>query len=185
MKTRLFLTALAVSGLAAAALAVISRPAMATRITSVQGNQSRNQTQNQGGLPPEKKKALSRYGPEDAFPGTNEQQDNRRQGARSGQRSRRSPTPAPAPGPSPSPTRLATPSPIAAPVIPTSPSPTATAAALSNPVLQPPPAQRSSFARSASEWAVPVLSALALIVSIALIYVLVKLREKIREGSGS
>jgi hypothetical protein len=57
------------------------------------------------------------------------------------------------------------------------------AAALSNPVQQLAPTQQSSIAPTASEWTVPALSILALIVSVALIYVLIKLREKIREGS--
>ncbi|MGH9834837.1 MAG: hypothetical protein ACREBD_11670 [Blastocatellia bacterium] len=182
MKIRLVFPALVVYFLAAASLSGLMQQASATQSAFVQGNQPRNQGQNQRGLSPEKKKSLSKYGPEDAFPETDEPEANRRQGARTTPPARTSSAPKYSPGPKQSATPVAKPSLILAPAIPASPSPT-TAAALRNPVQQSTPAPRSSTAQPASDWTAPVLLGLALIVSVALIYVLIKLRERIREGS--
>jgi hypothetical protein len=183
MKIRLIFPALAVYVLVAASPLGLTQQASATQIAFAQGNQPRNQGQNQQGLPPEKKKSLSKYGPEDAFPSPDEPQDNRRQGARTTQPARTSSAPKYSPGPKQSATPVATPSTILAPAIPASPSPTAAETALRNQVQQPTPAPQSSTVQNASDWRVPVLSGLALIVFVALIYVLIKLRERIREGS--
>jgi hypothetical protein len=183
MKIRLTFPALAVYVLAAAFLSALTQQLSATQIAFAQSNQPRNQGQNQQGLSPEKKKSLSKLGPEDAFPGGDEPQDNRRQGARTTPPARTSSAPKYSPGPRQSATPLATPSLILAPAIPASPSPTAAAASLRNPVQQSTPALQTSTAQPASDWTVLVLSGLALIVFVALIYVLIKLRERIREGS--
>jgi hypothetical protein len=187
MKIRLILPALVVSVLAAASPFSFIQQALTTQIAFAQGNQSRNQGQNQQGLSPEKKRSLSKLGPEDAFPGADEQEDRRSQSARTAPRPQTSPTSRPSANPRSSATPIATPSLAVATMTSASPnpspSPTAVVAALSNPVQQLAPPQRSSVGRPASEWTTPVLSVLALIVSVALIYVLFKLREKIREGS--
>jgi hypothetical protein len=156
--------------------------ALARQITFVQGNQPRNQGQNQQGLSPEKKKSLSKYGPEDAFPNTEGQENSRRQNSRPAQRSQTASSSRPAPTPAPSATPVAMPSLTLATPPPASPSPTANAAAASGRSQQPPPISQAAAIQSADEWTVPVLSGLALVVSVALIYVLTKLREKIREG---
>jgi hypothetical protein len=183
MKIRLIFPALAVYALAATAMLACAQQASAPQLAFAQGNQPRNQGQNQRGLSPEKKKSLSKYGPEDAFPGADEPEDNRRQGARTTQPARTSSAPKYSPNPKQSATPVAAPSLILAPAIPASPSPKAAATSLNNPIQQSTQAQRSSTVQPASDWTAPVLSGLALIVSVALIYVLIKLREKIREGS--
>src|SRR5689334_10101503 len=48
--------------------------------------QPQSQQQGQQGLPPEKKKSLSKYGPEDVFPGAREQEDNAPQPTRKNSR---------------------------------------------------------------------------------------------------
>ncbi|MBL8192132.1 MAG: hypothetical protein JNK38_29245, partial [Acidobacteria bacterium] len=53
-----------------------------------------NRQTQQGGLTPEKKKSLSKYGPEDAFPGANEQENRQRQTNRTNPR-RSDPTASP------------------------------------------------------------------------------------------
>lgn len=193
MKIRFLSLALIVSFLAVAALAGFGQQAVMAQITFVQTpnrNQTQNQTQNQRGLSPEKKRSLSRYGPEDVFPSANEQEESRRQNSRTRQRSQTAPASRPAPTPRQSSTPAATPA--ALPVATLSPEPTqpATAkpsptmiAAFGNQVQQLPAAPQSSSTQPAPPWTVPVLAGLALIVSIALIYVLTKLIEKIREDS--
>lgn len=170
------------------ALTGFGQPTITAQITFVQASQNRNQSQtqdqNQRGLPPEKKRSLSRYGPEDAFPGANQQEESRKQSAGSKQRSQRSsasrttPRQSPTPATTPAMTVVTTPSPAIAQAA--TPSPTMIVA-LSNQFQPLPSAPRPSS--SASPWAVPVLSGLALIVCVALIYVLTKLIEKIREDS--
>ncbi len=182
MKNRLLFQALIISGLAAGLMAGSGNRALATQITFVQSSQGRNQGQSQPGLPPEKKKSLSKYGPEDAFPGATEQENNRRQSGRTPQRSQTPSSTTPSPSPTPSVAPVATPSPAVVPLFQVNPAPTVTAAARGNPIQPLPPPQQASSSQPASEWAIPVLSALALIVSVALIYVVIKLMEKIREG---
>src|SRR5262249_53765857 len=89
--------------------------------------------------------------------------------------------------PSVTPTQLAaeTPSPTMAPppAAVTTPSPTMIVAALDDQARQPPLSHSFTFGQVFSKRPVPILSGLALLVSVALIYVLTKLREKIRESS--
>lgn len=191
MRIRHLLLALIVASVAVIALAGFGPQPITAQITFVQATQNRNQAQtqdqNQRGLPPEKKKSLSRYGPEDAFPGANQQEESRRQNTGSRQRSQRASASRPAPTSRRSPTPAATqptslvaaPSPASTQPMTAKPSPTmiATLGAQFQPSS---PAPQSS---SASPWAVPILSGLALTVFIALIYVLTKLVEKIRGDS--
>lgn len=186
-----FLSRTLIISLFVAALAGFAQQAFAMQITFVQAPQNRNQTQTQEGLPPEKKKSLSRYGPEDVFPGATEQEENRNRKSQP----RRNPQTAPASRPAPAPKQSATPvatlsaTPSVTPSAPPSqpdvatPSPTIIIAALDNQGRQPPLAQQATFAPFSSKWTIPVLSGLAVVVSAALIYVLTKLREKIRVGA--
>jgi len=161
--------------------------ASTTRIAFVQSQQPRNQTQPQEGqgLPPEKKKALSGYGPEDVFGVSGEDGRNRTTG-----RQPRSPRPTPAPPSSPSqrPPATSATTPSAQPSATPSqspaaePSPTVAAGALDGGV-QPPLSQGSPSVKVSPKWMALILILLALIVSTALIVTLTKLVEKIREGS--
>ncbi|MGH9769064.1 MAG: hypothetical protein ACREAB_16675 [Blastocatellia bacterium] len=183
MRVRFLSPALISSVFAVAALAGFAQQSLAIQITFVQAPQSRNQTQKEQGLPPEKKRSLSKVGPEDVFPGANEQETNRPREPQPQLRSR----PAPASRPASITKQSAAPV-VTPPVMPVqpavaTPSPTIFVAALENQDRQPPLDQQSIFAQVGSKWTVPVLSGLALVVSAALVYVLTKLREKIREGS--
>lgn len=182
MKIRFLSMALIASVLTAAALAGFEQTVVA-QITFLQAPQNRNQTQDQRGLPPEKKKSLSRYGPEDAFPGAGGQDESRGRNSRTRQKSQRASSSKPAPTPKQSSTPKAL---VAEP----SPPPTqaakqgpTTLAASGNQIQQLAPARQSSSAEPAPQWTVPVLAGLALVVSIALIYVLAKLIGKIREDN--
>jgi hypothetical protein len=165
------------------------RRAAAMQITFVQAPANRNQEQtpqeNREALPPEKKKSLSQFGPEDVFPQTEEQNQSRRQGSRRGAQT--APSPSPSPTPSATPNRSASPEATTAPAvaIPASaaPGPPDGATTGGGSLQQLTGTRNSTSADSPSNWALPVLSVLALIVSGALIYVLLKLRDKIREGS--
>jgi hypothetical protein len=159
----------------------------ATRIAFAQSQQPRNQTQSQEGLPAEKKSALTRYGPEDVFGVTGE--DSRKSDTGSKQRK---PLPTPAPPSTPPQRQPATsagaPSaqPPATPVQSSTPepSPTAVAGPLENELQSPPLGQVGSSDRIVPKWATPIsLIALALIVLAALTFTLIRLFEKIREGS--
>src|SRR5262245_3050695 len=166
------------------ALTGFEEPAFAMRITSVHVPQNRDQQETQQGLPTEKKRALSKYGPEDVF---SDQEMNDARQPRSRRKSQSAPVSSPSPTPTPkrSVTPAATPTPQPAEAIP---SPTITVAALDNqaqqpPLAQPPPpaqppplAQLPPPIRVLSKWTVPILSSLALVVFVALIYVLNKLR---------
>jgi len=188
-----FLSRTLMISLFVAALAGFAQQAFAMQITFVQTPQNRNQTQTQEGLPPEKKKSLSRYGPEDVFPGASEQEVNRNRESQPRRTPQTSPASRPAPKQSatpiapPSATPSATPSVTPSALPPqldvATPSPTIIIAALDNQGRQSPLAQLASFIPFSSKWTVPVLSGLAVVVSAALIYVLTKLREKIRVGS--
>ncbi|MEK7830441.1 MAG: hypothetical protein AAB401_05100 [Acidobacteriota bacterium] len=148
------------------------------QITFVQTpTQQRPQGQGQSaqpGLSPEKKKSLSKYGPEDAFPGAREQEGNQR---RSNRTAPRQSTPAPQPTtPAPSPT--ITPSTVTA-VLPTpvfrAPTPLATVAASTE-------INKSQTGKSGASVLVPVtLSAAMLLVFGALIYVVGMLRKKLKQ----
>jgi hypothetical protein len=161
-------------------------PTSATRTTFAQSQQPRNQAQSQEGLPPDKKKTLSSFGPEDVFGVPEEDPRNRQQGKT------RKPQPTPAlqsPPPQRQPaTSAAAPSarPSASPVQSSSPepSPTVAAAALENGIQSPSLGQEDSSDKVFPRWAAPIgLIAMALIVSALLIFTLTKLVEKIREGS--
>jgi hypothetical protein len=160
-------------------------PASATRTAFAQSQQPRNQAQSQEGLPPDKKKTLSGFGPEDVF-GVPEE-DPRRQTAKP----IRKPTPPAFQSPSPQrppATSAAAPSaqPSASPVQSSSPepSPTVAAAALETGLQSPSLGQGDSSDKIFPKWVAPIgLIAMALIVSALLIFTLTKLVEKIREGS--
>ncbi len=168
-----------------AALAGFAEAPFAMQITFVQAPQSRGQTQPQQGLPPDKKKSLSKYGPEDVFP---EQEESRGRDSRRGGQ----PTPTPRSSPSPSPSLKPSVTPSATPSATSSqsktpiPSPTVLTASFDNQSPQQPLDQQSSSDKSVSnsKWVLAVLIALALVVSVALIYVIGKLKETLREGRG-
>jgi hypothetical protein len=185
MNTGLIATALIIACLAAVLPSATNTRILAAQITLVQSNQPRNQGQNQQGLSPEKKSTLSRYGPEDVFPGANEREARPARSNRAMRRSRTAASVKQSTGPEQAATSIATPSPAVAALSGISngiPSPTADAMLTTRPTQQPLPPQQPSSARP-SEWTVPILSLLALVVSAALIFVLIKLGEKIREGS--
>jgi len=160
--------------------------ASATRIAFAQSQQPRNQTQPQeGGLPPEKRKALTGYGPEDVFGVTGD--DPRNRATPRPRNLRPTPTPVSSPPqrqPVTSPGALST-QPSVSPSQSTAvePSPTAPAAALESGLQQSPLGQGSTSDRISPRWAALGLIAAALFVSAALIFILTKLVEKIREGS--
>jgi hypothetical protein len=158
--------------------------ASAMPIPLVNAQQQRN---NQEGLSEKNKRTLSRMGPEDIFNMNGD--DSRSRGTNSrGQRNAR-------PTPTPSVTQRqaqtsATQSPAAQPSVtpvqqPSAPTPSATVAAagMDSEVPQSPLGQGDVSARIDSKWAAPALIVMALVVSGALIFILSKLFEKIREGS--
>jgi hypothetical protein len=162
-------------------------PTSATLTAFAQSQQPRNQAQSQEGLPPDKKKTLSSFGPEDVFGVPEEDPRNRQAG-----RQPRKPQPTPAiqsPPPQRQPATSAVPpsaQPSASPVQSSSPepSPTIAAAALENGIQSPSLGQEDSSDKIFPKWAAPIgLVAMALIVSALLIFTLTKLVEKIREGS--
>jgi hypothetical protein len=161
-----------------------------TRIAFVQSQQPRNQTQTpEGGLPPEKKKSISKFGPEDFF-GAQGGEDSRRNGAGARQPRNTRPTPTPASAPPPRQPATSAKAPVTQPSVTPSqpsmatPSPTINAAAaLDTGAPQSPLSQGNPSDKIASKWAAPILIGLALFVSGALIWTLTKLFEKIREGS--
>jgi len=164
--------------------------AFTTPVAVVQSQQPRNQTQSQQGLSPNQKQNLTRIGPEDVFGPTGD--DSRRQSSSTTRQPRR-PAPTPALPSSPPPRQSATPvrepstqpqssaasaQPSAAPVSsPTIAAPTLAVGAQS--ALN----QDDSPGKIPTKWAAPILIAMALIVSLALIFTLTKLVEKIKEGS--
>ena len=161
-------------------------PASATRTAFAQSQQPRNQAQSQEGLPPDKKKTLSSFGPEDVFGVPEEDPRGRQQGKQ------RKPLPTPAiqspPQQKPPATSAAAPSaqPSASPVQSSTPepSPTVAAAPLENGLQSPTLGQGDSSDKIFPKWVAPIgLIAMALIVSALLIFTLTKLVEKIREGS--
>jgi hypothetical protein len=162
--------------------------ASTTRIAFAQSSQPRNQAQSQEGLPPDKKKALASYGPEDVFGQSSERENNANRA--SGRQRRPQPTPAPAPStPIQRSPATSAPTPSAAPSVEPlqtsgeTPSPTIAAGSLDSGGQQPPLSQGASV-NMISGWKEPIgLIALALIVLSALIFTLTKLVEKIRESS--
>jgi hypothetical protein len=210
-----------ISALVITAGAAFAQQAIAMQITFVQppaqspaqSRQNRTQPQTQEGLSPEKKKSLSKYGPEDIFPAAKEQEKERGRNSQPVQKaqspsapksesgSKRSPeksVTAPSPITQPSTTPIPTPTPIIATSQPTMttpgstaarqtaapPSPTINAGAMGQQTYPMDPARQSALFPIDVKWNVPILSGMALAVFAALIYVLSKLREKIRVGSG-
>ena len=161
--------------------------ASATRIAFAQSQQPRNQTQPQEGLPPDKKSALSRMGPEEIF-GVSGGEDSRNRAAGK-QRGQRPTTPLPSPPPQRQPvTSAGAPSaqPSATPVQSSTPapSPTAVAGPLENGLQSSSLGQVGSSDKILPKWVTPpILIAMALFLLAALIFTLFKLVEKIREGS--
>jgi hypothetical protein len=159
----------------------------ATRIAFAQSQQPRNQTQPQEGLPPDKKTALSRMGPEEIFGVSGEDSRNRAAG-----KQQRKPLPT-APLPSAPPQRQPVTSAVAPSAQPTAtpvqsstpaPSPTTVAGALENGLQSPPLGQVGSTDKILPKWVTPTsLIAMALILLALLTFTLIKLFEKIREGS--
>lgn len=161
----------------------------APQITVERGAPPRNLTpaQNQQNLPPEKKKSLSKFGPEDVFPGMADQEEKRRQSTRGGRRGSPAAKPSATPGSSPSPTPSLTPEPTQ----PTTPTPAPTTAAL--PTTAAPisgaaqpnssvPSVKSNLQSTIPQWLLPSLAILSLIVLCILIYVVIKLYEQLRPG---
>lgn len=150
------------------------------QITFVQATPSRaqGQNQNQPGLPAEKKKSLSKYGPEDMFPGAREQEAERRQAGRANQRLAPTPTPSPTLTRSESPTQTPAETPrVGAGAATATPFPT-TSQSLPTPVTRP-------VAASATEpprLAMGLLLVAAVLVLAALFYVVSKLRRILRAG---
>jgi len=153
-----------------------TRRASAMQITSVQLSESQTQEQTQQGLPPDKKRSLSRYGPEDIFPEQGGVDQSRpRRVSRPAPPSKLSPAPQQLPPTSLAPSAISTPQPAAA-----IPSPTIIFKALENQGRQTAIASQAPSVRIVSRWTAPVLSALALLVSAALIFVLNKLMKLIK-----
>jgi hypothetical protein len=161
----------------------------ATRIAFAQSQQPRNQTQPQEGLPPDKKTQLSRMGPEEIFGVTGEGDSRNRPTGKQQQRKQQPTAPLPSPPPQRRPVTSAG-APSAQPTAPPvqsstpAPSPTAVAGALENGLQSTTLGQVGSSDKILPKWATPTLlitTALALLG--ALFFTLIKLFEKIREGS--
>jgi hypothetical protein len=149
--------------------------------TFIQSPPNRNQSQSQQGLPQDKKKSLSNYGPEDVFPSETEQESRKRTRGRSATRPSPSVSPSatlqPAATPSISP--AATPIKTAGVTTGSSPDDAAAAVALTQQKTQQiAPGQKPSI-----DMVIPGLALVSLLVLTALIYVVLKLMEKLREGS--
>ncbi len=161
--------------------------ASATRIAFAQSQQPRNQTQPQEGLPPDKKTQLSRMGPEEIFGVTGEGSGNRASGKQQRKPQLTPPLPSPPPQKSPATTTAAPPArPSATPVQSSTPepSPTAVAGPLESGLQSPPLSQVGSSDKILPKWMTPTsLIAMALILLALLTFTLIKLFEKIREGS--
>jgi hypothetical protein len=162
---------------------------VAGQITFVQApprtpqGQPQSQQQGQQGLPPEKKKSLSKYGPEDVFPGAREQEDNAPQPTRKNSRQSAGATASRSvtkPSPTPPANAAATPIPLAV-----SPTPLPLLAAATPAVV---PVTSNRLTQSPAKNSAPsplgpiALAAASLLVLGALIYVLGILRKKLREG---
>jgi hypothetical protein len=170
---------------------IIAVVASATPITLVNAQQSRNQSSSQGGLSQEKKRELSRMGPEEFF-GTPSGEESRRGAAQGTQNGRRkgAPTPTPSAASRQEAASAATQPPLTQPPASSSqqpavatPSATIPAPTLAAGIQQSPLSQEDSPGKIDSKWAATILIVMALVVSGALIFTLTKLLEKIREGS--
>src|SRR5262245_8704755 len=159
--------------------------ASAMPITFVQA-----QSRGQEGLSQEKKRALSKLGPEDVWGSTGDESRSRSAANPRQQQRKGSPTPTPAPASRQSTTSVtaqpaATQPPATSSQQPAVATPSATipAPTLAAGIQQSPLSQEDSPGKIDSKWAAPTLIVMALIVSAALIFILTKLFEKIREGS--
>ena len=163
--------------------------ASATRIAFAQSQQPRNQTQTQDGLPPDKKTALSRMGPEEIFGVTGEDSRNRTTTKQQQQHKQQLTAPLPSPPPQRPPvtsTAASSARPSATPVQSSTPepSPTAVAGPLESGLQSPPLGQVGSSDKILPKWMTPTsLIAMALFLLALLTFTLIKLFEKIREGS--
>lgn len=143
------------------------------------GQQGQQGQQGQKGLSPDKKKSLSKYGPEDVFPGAREQDNNKRQSR--GQSQRQS-TPTAQPSPTMPPAQIPTVTPTLLPTVAVlTPTPAPTTAPMTVAMArQQPPSQNG---KPSSSILVPVaLSAASLLVLGALIYVVRMLKQRLRES---
>jgi cytoskeletal protein RodZ len=160
--------------------------AFTTPVAVVQSQQPRNQTQPQQGLSPNQKQNLTKIGPEDVFGPTGD--ESRRQS--STPRAQRKPAPTPDLPPSRPARQSATPvrEPLAQqpssaqPSTPVS-SPTIAAPTLAVGAHQSALSQDDSPGKIPTKWAATILIGMFLVVSLALIFTLTKLVEKIKEGS--
>ncbi|MGH9841970.1 MAG: hypothetical protein ACREEM_24705 [Blastocatellia bacterium] len=184
MKIRHLLLLLFIVGVSCYSVSRFNSPGLvAAQITFVQapaGNQDQNS--NRQTLPPDKKRSLPGLGPDELF---TEDQGQKRSANQSGRPSNRRRSPA-APSPAPSPT--STPASTAA-AKPAGAMPSPSPAAEKQPAKQAPAKAPVAAALSSSlpppsstNWQLPALGVLTLLVSAALFYVLVKLRELLREG---
>jgi hypothetical protein len=145
-------------------------------------------------LPPDKRKSLATYGPEDVFPtqadDNNRQprQRNKRAGARqtSATRSRPAPITTPVKPAEPAPAPTEPPPQATAPVDPTPlPAPSATpTAAVANLAQEDASQQQITSQQPGTRMSLQNLAILTILVSTALVFVLLKLMAKFREGSG-
>ncbi len=152
-----------------------------TRMPARSGASDQQQEkQPQRGLPPEKKKSLSNYGPEDAFPGAREQEEQQTGSKRAASRQQSStanPQPTATPASASTTSLIAAPTPVDA-AAPT-PAVSDTVAATTPKDVTP----SSSGESRTSGMMIPVtLSTAALLVFGALIYVVGMLRKKLNEG---
>jgi len=170
LATRIWMAIIAVCWITATALGQITY----VKTSQAPASPANRQTQ-QGGLSPEKKKSLSKYGPEDAFPGASEQENQQRQTTRT---SPRRTTATASPTSTPASAATATPTPI--PIVLT-PSPSAsipTSATTNNAAAS----TTSSAPNSTGSNLVPItLATAALLVFGALVYVVGSLRKKLKE----
>jgi hypothetical protein len=145
------------------------------------------QQRNQEGLSEKNKRTLSKFGPEDIFNMNGDDSRSRGTNARGQRSARPTPTPSstqrqPQTSTSQQPATQPSTTPIQQPPAP-EPSATVTAAGIGSESPQSPLSTGDASAKIDSKWAAPALIFMALIVSVALIFTLSKLFEKIREGS--
>ncbi|MBS1792015.1 MAG: hypothetical protein JST85_30190 [Acidobacteria bacterium] len=179
-----------VSTLSAAFLVAFAFQVAGAQITFVETPVRQRQGQQgqpgQSGLSPEKKRSLSKYGPEDAFPGAREQENSGKRTTRAATRNgaanvRPSPTITPAAKPSGTPSTIAAVTPTPASQFPL---PSATAAALASSSGNSLQLNKTQPEKTGVSYLVPATLSLAtLLVFGALIYVVGILRKKLKSES--
>ncbi len=160
-----------------AALTLLAHPAIPWQPVFVQASQNRDQTENPQGLPPDKKRSLSRIGPEDVF---SEQELN------DSRQSRPRRVPQSAPRTNVAPIQIPIAPPVSTPSLQPEraiPAATISVEALGNQDRQQTLPPLTSSSQFVPKWIVPVLSFLAMIVFAALLFVLGKLRSLLRATS--